>query len=101
MNLARVADDTPTSESRVEKVGSVVRMLASAMLGAQETRIVRFNSVAEGRVRWQIDVEAFVLNPELTIVNRGETRGILERRLCRFDLDDLMELVSFAPIDMP
>ncbi|MHB1101896.1 MAG: hypothetical protein ACYC0C_03760 [Devosia sp.] len=101
MNQAHVANHTSPSENRVEKIGVVIRMLASAMLGAQETRIVRFNSVREGKVRWQVEVEAFVPNPELTIINHGQTRGILERRHCRFDLDEHLELVAFAPVDIP
>lgn len=84
---------------RVAKVDAVVRMLASAMLGAQETRIVRFNSVSDGRVRWLVEVEAFVANPELTVVNRGTTRAILERRHCEFSLDENLELVAFAPVE--
>ena len=101
MNQAHVADYASSSDDRVEKISAVIRMLASAMLGSQETRIVRFSAIREGKVRWQVEVEAFVLNPELTIVNHGQTRGILERRHCRFDLDEHLDLVAFTPVDTP
>jgi hypothetical protein len=85
--------------ARIAEFSHAVRMLAAAMLDATKVRIVRMQPVDEPDVRWRIEVEAFIPNPELTITTDTASKIIFDRGLYRFDFDETQQLRAFAPVD--
>ena len=77
------------------ELACVVRGAAAEMLSATDTRIVKALTKPEG---WDVEVEAFSPNPELTVSSRGGAKSILERKRYRMCFNADMQLTSFEPV---
>jgi hypothetical protein len=78
------------------RLATVVRSMAADLLCASDTRLVKITSDSTG---WQVEVEVFAPNPELTVSMRGNAKAILERSHHRmvFDLD--LQLTALEPVE--
>jgi hypothetical protein len=82
--------------SPMVRLAGIVRGLATDLLCASDTRMVKITSDTTG---WQVEVEVFAPNPELTVNMRGAAKSILERSRHRmlFDLD--LQLTALEPVE--
>lgn len=81
---------------RMAGLSAAVRALTADLLGATDTRIVR---IAADNTGWNVDVEVFSPNPELTVSLRGGSKAILERARYHLQLDRALQLVSLDIIE--
>jgi hypothetical protein len=79
------------------RLATIVRGLASDLLCASDTRIVKI--AAESAAGWGVEVEIFAPNPELTVSLRGGAKSILERSRYRLHFDLEMQLVALEPAE--
>lgn len=79
------------------RLAEVVRGFAANLLGAIDSRIVKL--VARENAGWQVEVEVFTPNPELTVGVPGASKAILERGRFRLELDRELNLNSLEPAD--
>lgn len=84
------------SPNRMAGLSAAVRALTANLLGATDTRIVR---IAADKAGWNVDVEVFSPNPELTVSLRGGSKAILERARYHLQLDSDFQLVSLDIIE--
>jgi hypothetical protein len=82
--------------SPMVRLAGIVRLLAADLLCATDTRMVKITSDTTG---WQVEVEVFAPNPELTVNMRGAAKSILERSRHRmvFDLD--LQLTALEQVE--
>ncbi len=91
-----VAAQAPPANPMV-RLASVVRGLATDLLCASDTRIVKIAS--ENDAGWGVEIEIFAPNPELTVSLRGGSKAILERSRYRLHFDLDMQLVALEPAE--
>jgi len=85
-----------SAPNRMARMAAAVRVLATDLLEATDTRITKITAGSNG---WLIEVEVFAPNPELTVSLRGGSKAILERSRYRFELDHEMQLASLEPVE--
>lgn len=84
------------ASNRMVGMSAAVRALTADLLGATDTRIVK---IAADDTGWNVEVEVFSPNPELTISLRGGSKSILERARYHLQLDRALQLVSLDIIE--
>jgi hypothetical protein len=77
------------------RLATIVRGVAADLLCASDTRIVRIER--ENATGWQVEVEVFAPNPELTVSLNGGSKPILERNRHRLHFDADLQLVALGP----
>ena len=78
------------------ELACVARGAAAEMLSATDTRIVKAVTKSNG---WEVEIEAFSPNPELTVSSRGGAKSILERKRYRMSFNADMQLTSLEPVE--
>jgi hypothetical protein len=87
----------PAPANPMVRLAGIVRGLATDLLCASDTRIVKI--AAENAAGWSVEVEVFAPNPELTVSLRGGSKSILERSRHRLHFDLDMQLVALEPAE--
>lgn len=73
------------------------KQFAVASLGAEQVRVTGLSMSPEGN--WSVDVETFVINPNLSVENNGLRRSVLDKLQFRLGFDSTGELLSLTESD--
>ncbi len=79
--------------SPLTRIAETVRSVVTEALGASECRVLGFRRHDEG---WQVDIEAYVRDPLLSIANAAGTKDVYGRSRYRCEFDAELNMLAMT-----